>query len=195
MFTLEQGKKLVELARNSIETVFTKKNLELGNLKEEFSEKQGVFVTLNKDGELRGCIGYPEPIYPLYKAVADAARAAAFNDPRFPPLSKDELKEIQIEISVLTVPQEIKAEKPEDYMNEIIIGEDGLIIRCMYGAGLLLPQVATEYNWDVKTFLEHLCVKANLPPDEWRNTEENKIFKFQAQIFAEKEGEIVEKEV
>jgi len=195
MFTLEQGKKLVDLARHSIETFFTKKNLELGNLKEELSEKQGVFVTLTKDGELRGCIGYPEPVFPLYKAVIDAARAAAFQDPRFPPLSRDELKEIAIEVSVLTIPQEIKVEKPEDYLDEIIIGEDGLIIRCMYGSGLLLPQVATEFKWDVKTFLEHLCLKANLPSDEWMNIEENKIYKFQAQIFAEKEGKVVEKAV
>lgn len=195
MFSLEQGRKLVELARHSIETHFSGSRIELDGYK-EFSEKQGVFASLHKDGELRGCIGFPEPTHQLYRAVFEAARAAAFEDPRFPPLSKDELDSIEIEVSVLTVPELIKVKNAEDYLREIEIGKDGLIIRSSFRSGLLLPQVPVEWKWDAREFLSHLCIKAGLGQNEWMNPE-NKIYRFQAQIFSEKEpdGEVVEKEL
>lgn len=194
MLSLEQGKKLVKLARDAISSAFTSKKISLEKYEKEFPEKQGVFVTLHKEGELRGCIGFPEPIYPLYRAIFKAARSAAFQDPRFSPLTEDELEEIDIEISVLTVPELIKVEKPEGYLEKITIGEDGLIIRGSFFSGLLLPQVFTEWNCDAKKALEMTCEKAGLGRDDWKNPE-NKIYKFQAQLFAEKEpnGEVIER--
>ncbi len=179
----EEGKLLLNLARESISCCFNNKNPDITKV-EKFSDNQGVFVTLIKNNQLRGCIGFPEPIFPLYKAVIKAAIAAAFEDPRFPPLQKQEFKDIKIEISVLTVPKLIKVENPEEYMEKIRIGKDGLIIRSNLGSGLLLPQVATEYKWDVKTFLGHLCQKAWMSNDAWKNPD-NKIYRFQAQIFTE----------
>jgi len=143
-----------------------------------------VFVTLNIDGELRGCIGFPEPVLPLYEAVIESARSAAFSDPRFMPLSKEEFDKVHIELSVLTVPELIKVKKSEDYLNKIKIGSDGLIIRGEYGSGLLLPQVFTEYKCNPKKALEMTCQKAGLSSDAWKDLK-NKIFKFQAHIFEE----------
>ena len=183
MLTKEQGEKLLKLARESIKNYFEGKKTNIGPYK-EFNAKQGVFVTLTINSNLRGCIGYPEPIMPLNKAVADAARSAAFNDPRFPSLEKHEFNKIKIEISVLTVPEEIKVKDYSGYMKEIKIGEDGLIMRSEWGSGLLLPQVFTEYDCDVKKALEMTCQKAGLEPNAWHDLD-NKVYKFQAQIFSE----------
>ena len=177
------GKLFIKLARESISSYFLQKEPDISTVK-QFSDRQGVFVTLYKNEQLRGCIGFPEPVFPLFEAIIKAARSAAFEDPRFPPLQKEELKHIKIEISVLTVPTLIKVKKPEDYLKEIKIGKHGLIIRSTHGSGLLLPQVATEYKWGVGEFLRHLCEKAWLKQDAWKNTN-NSIYKFQAQIFKE----------
>ncbi len=177
------GKLLVKLARESISSYFLQKEPDTSAVK-QFSDRQGVFVTLYKNEQLRGCIGFPEPVFPLFEAIIKAAKSAAFEDPRFPPLQKEELKHIKIEISVLTVPTLIKVKKPEDYLKEIKIGKDGLIIRSTHGSGLLLPQVAAEYKWGVEEFLRHLCEKAWLKQDAWKDTN-NQIYKFQAQIFKE----------
>lgn len=195
MFSLKECKKLVELARRSIESFFSKESIDFSEYS-EFSKKQGVFVTLNLDGELRGCIGFPEPVYPLSRAVVEAARSAAFGDPRFPPVSKKELDDITIEISVLTVPEPVRVKKPEEYLDMIDIGADGLIIRGDFGSGLLLPQVPVEQGWDAREFLKHICIKAGLPTDAWKDLG-NKIYKFQAQIFEEKEprGDVIEKKL
>ena len=184
MFTKEQGKKLLSLARQSIESNFSGNVIDFSEYKKEFPAQQGVFVTITIKGELRGCIGFPEPVYPLYKAVNLAAQAAAFEDPRFPSLKKDDFPKIKIEISVLTVPQLIEVKKAEDYIKRIKIGEDGLIIRGELGSGLLLPQVFTDYNCDAKKAMEMICQKAGLKSDEWKDLS-NKIYKFQAQIFEE----------
>ncbi len=173
----EQGKKLVKLARKSVESHFSKQEI----TNKEFKEKSGVFVTINTiDGDLRGCIGYLTAIKPLGQAIIEAARAAAFSDPRFPPLKQAELDEIIFEVSVLTEPKIIK----DNYLKNIEIGKDGLIIECKGFEGILLPQVATENNWNQEQFLNALCQKANLLPETWKN-KECKIYKFQAQIFKE----------
>ena len=177
------GRLLIKLARESISSYFLQKEPDISIVK-QFSDKQGVFVTLYKNKQLRGCIGFPEPVFPLFEAIIKSARSAAFEDPRFPPLQKEELKHIKIEISVLTVPSLIEVKKSDDYLKKIKIGKDGLIIRSSLGSGLLLPQVATEYNWDVKEFLGHLCEKAWLKQDAWKDIN-NQIYKFQAQIFKE----------
>lgn len=181
--TSAQGKKLLRLARKSIEAQFSHKELKFEKEKQEFKESRGVFVTLNKHGGLRGCIGFPYPSKPLAELVIEAARAAAFKDPRFKPLQKEELDKIKIEISVLTLPQEIQA-KGQDILKEIHIGKDGLIIQFFGFSGLLLPQVATEYKWNSLRFIEAACNKAGLPNNIWLNPQ-CRVFKFQAQIFSE----------
>ena len=183
---LKQGTELVKAARNSIET----KKTELKG----YEEKQGVFVTLHSYPSmgLRGCIGFPEPIMPLRKAIIESAKAAAFEDPRFPPV--DVKKDIFIvEVSVLTVPEEIKVKSHLELLKKIKIGEDGLIVRSEYASGLLLPQVFPEWNATPEKALEMTCEKAGLPKEFWK-TGKCKFFKFQAQIFKEEKpnGNVVE---
>lgn len=184
MLSEEDGKFLVKLARETIETfIKEKKKLKVPeNTPDSLKEELGVFVTLNKDGLLRGCIGYPEPIAPLVKAVIDVAISAAVNDPRFSPVTINELDDLEIEVSVLTKPVLIEAKKPEEYMEKIKIGEDGLIIERGPYKGLLLPQVAVEWGWNVEEFLYNTCVKAGLTADCWIYPDV-KIYKFSSQIF------------
>lgn len=191
-FTLEQGKKLVKLARNSVEFYFLKKEIS----SKEFPEKRGVFVTLQTYpyNQLRGCIGFPEPIFPLGEAIIKAARAAAFSDPRFLPLKEEELNSIIFEVSVLTLPDLIKVKKSEEYFKKIEIGKDGLSVECEGIKALLLPQVFQRGKTTVEQALEMLMQKAGLVMETWK--EKNcKIYKFQAQIFSEEKpnGKIVEK--
>ncbi len=195
MLTLDQGFRLIQLARKAIESQFLGQ-LDFEQEKKEFNKKQGVFVTISKwpSKELRGCIGFPYPIKPLAEAVVEAAKSAAFSDPRFMPLEKQELDKVVIEISVLTVPEEIKIKQDrQEILKKIEIGKDGLIVQLSGFSGLLLPQVALEQRWDSLQFLRATCIKAGLPAETWLNPQ-CKIFKFQAQIFSEKEpkGEIKE---
>jgi AmmeMemoRadiSam system protein A len=139
-------------------------------------EKRGAFVSLHSRGRLRGCIGYIQAVKPLYKTIQDMALAAAFQDPRFPPLGKDELADLDIEISVLTPMREITD------VSEIEVGTHGLMIISGNYSGLLLPQVATEYGWGREEFLEHTCMKAGLPPSAWKD-KNAKILVFSADIF------------
>ncbi len=181
----EQKKKLLALARRSIEEYLKERTLPKVDYDKEFNDdvfrqKCGAFVTLHKNGALRGCIGYVKGIKTIPEAVVDMAKAAAFEDPRFEPLRNEELDAIDIEISVLT-PVE-----PVNDISQIVIGRDGLIISSGFRAGLLLPQVATEYGWDLQTFLQHTCYKAGLPADAWK-WENTKIEKFSAIVFGEKE--------
>jgi len=193
MISLKQGKKLIKLARDSISCAFSDKDVEVdGETKKEFSDVVGVFVTLNKNGKLRGCIGFPEGVYPLYEGVINAARSAAFSDPRFSPLRDEEFSNISVEVSVLTKPKKIEVKSPNDYIKEVKVGRDGLIVRSSFGSGLLLPQVATEWKWDSKRFLEQTCVKAGLPPNSWQDLKLCGIYRFQSQVFSEIEpnGEV-----
>jgi len=186
MLSFEDGEKFLDLARNSVKTYFSNKEPEDIQLKETFSKKQGVFVTLHKNRQLRGCIGYPEPVIPLYDAVIKAARSAAFNDPRFPPVSEDELEDIKFEVSVLTIPEKVNVNEPDEYLKKVRIGKDGLIIRG-YNSGLLLPQVAEEWKFNQQQFLECVSEKAGMEKDAWKNLQ-NEIYIFQAQIFSEEDA-------
>ncbi|MEM4267205.1 MAG: TIGR00296 family protein [Candidatus Woesearchaeota archaeon] len=188
--TPAEGEYLVKLARRAINSRFSGEEVSRIS-SQRFRQKSGVFVSLHKRGELRGCIGFPEAIYHLEDAIVKAAIAAAFEDPRFPPLSREELPLIQIEISILTKPKLISVNEPKEYLSNIKIGRDGLIIKSKFGSGLLLPQVALEYNWTVREFLNNLCRKAMLPANAWE-TKEIKIYSFQAQIFAEQGNKVVE---
>ncbi len=155
----------------------------------EFSGERGVFVTLHKypEKELRGCIGFPEAVKPLWNAVIEAAVSAAFRDPRFIPLKAEELEKILAEVSVLTVPEELRCGK-EGLPEKIEIGRDGLIVRKAGVSGLLLPQVAPEWKWNSTEFLENACAKAGMEKSCWKE-KETSVCRFQAQIFKEKEPE------
>lgn len=195
--SLEEGKFLVELARNTVkEHLTTGKRLTAPlDTPEKLRGQCGVFVTINTlnhgEKQLRGCIGYPYPTLPLVEAVIESAVDAATQDPRFYPLSLKELENVVFEVSVLTPPELITVQKPDEYVNEVKIGEDGLIVEKGMFKGLLLPQVPVEWNWDEEEFLCQCCVKAGLPPDSWL-VKGTKIYKFQAIIFEEEtpHGEI-----
>ena len=183
LLTDDEGTMAVRSARAAIEHAVAKRPVKPRDQAPVFFEKRGVFVTLTKSGSLRGCIGFPYPVMPLGEAIVHAAGAAALEDPRFPPVTKDELTTITLEVTILTVPEPLESE-PAKRPQHVIVGKHGLIVRGMDTSGLLLPQVATEYGWDAKTFLDHTCMKAGLSGGCWtsRNVE---ILTFEGQIFSE----------
>lgn len=183
----DQQQKLLTLARKTIGEYLENEKLPEPDLEKEFKEdifreKCGAFVTIHKNGKLRGCIGYIRGIKNIPETIIDMAKAAAFNDPRFPTLAKEELDQVDIEISILS-PIE-KVEDPE----EIEVGRDGLIVSNSFRTGLLLPQVALEYGWTEHQFLENTCHKAGLPADAWK-WNDTTIEKFSAQVFSEEDIE------
>jgi AmmeMemoRadiSam system protein B/AmmeMemoRadiSam system protein A len=141
------------------------------------NERRGAFVTLHKDGKLRGCIGHIRAQKPLIKTIVEMAEAAAFQDPRFPPVTSEELGQLEYEISVLTPLRRIKD------VEEIQVGIHGIYMKRGVSSGLLLPQVATEWGWDRTTFLEHTCTKAGLPEDAWKD-KKTEIYIFSADVFS-----------
>lgn len=189
-FSDSDGKILVNAARESITEFLLSGKQTISSLllsDSRFEQKSGCFVTLNEITEeksLRGCIGFPEPIYKLSKAVSLAAVYAATEDPRFPPLTLPELEHITIEVSVLTRPERIEVANQEELPSKIEIGKDGLIMNWRFGSGLLLPQVATEMHWTALDFLENLGLKAGAGSDEWL-VPGTIVSKFQALIFHE----------
>lgn len=183
MISNEDGKKLVRLARETIEGYFSDSSPSTEAV-EHLNTEQGVFVTLHKRGNLRGCIGQPTPVMPLYKAVMESAKNAAFEDPRFPPLQREELGELHVEVSVLTVPEIIEANSVDEYKQKIEIGRHGLILQHPAGSGLLLPQVPEEQGWSCEQYLQHICLKAGAPEDALKD-ENTKLYCFEAQVFSE----------
>lgn len=184
MISQADGKKLIQLARKSIITKFSKTNPEISCIN-HLINTQGIFVTLHKNGELRGCIGYIESEKSLKDSIIEIARSAAFNDSRFPQVEEEEMNDIKIEISILSIPKEIKVEKPEDYLDNIEIGRDGLILQNGMQSGLLLPQVPIEQKWDKNEYLTYLGIKAGIGPVAWKD-KNTKIYTFQTEIFSEK---------
>jgi len=185
----EEGTYLVRLARRAIETrLRTGETIKPTEASEKLRQPSGVFVTLNKiegnEHSLRGCIGLPFPTMPLAEAVVDAAISAAIGDPRFRPVSVREMDSIVVEVSVLTPPEAIKVQRPEQYPEKIEVGRDGLIVGRGGRRGLLLPQVPVEWDWDAEEFLTQCCMKAWLPPDAWL-TPGTEVSKFSAIIFTE----------
>lgn len=181
----EEAQLALKIVRQNIESYLNDQYYDYeGELPPIFNEKLGAFVTLNIHGSLRGCIGYSEPYEKLIDALMDVSLAAAFDDPRFYPVSKSEMDEIEIEISVLTKPQEVLVENYEDYLSKIEIGKDGLIIEKGYNKGLFLPQVPIEQNWDMDEYLTNICYKAGLHSDAWKD-DDSKLYIFQAQVFSE----------
>jgi uncharacterized protein (TIGR00296 family) len=188
--TQEEGEFLLKFARNTVK-IYIETGKTLKPPKEtplKLFQQCGVFVTINtqhdNERELRGCIGYPYPTTPLVEAVIDSAINAATKDPRFDPITPSELNQVVFEVSVLTPPEKIETDNPKDYVKQIKVGEDGLIIERGHRKGLLLPQVPIEWHWQEEEFLCQCCMKAGLPPDNWL-TEDVKIYKFHAIIFNE----------
>ena len=203
VFTVTDGKELIQFARDNIK-YYLKNREEMmipEVLKEKFKENYGAFVTLNtynvKGNPLRGCIGYIEPKFALYDVIHKVSISSATEDTRFSPVSIDEMDNITIEISILTPPKILEVSSPNEYLEKIVIGRDGLIVERGMKRGLLLPQVPIDHdrNWDVETFLNHTCSKAWLSSDAWKDIKGTKISSFQAIIFEEKTplGEVVRK--
>lgn len=176
-FSSDERSILLRLAHDAILSALEKRDIPLDPPTAHFAEPRGVFTSLYLRGSLRGCVGYVLPVSPVYRAVADTARAAAFEDARFYPVTLAEAHDLEIELSILSPPQAISAE-------EVEIGRHGLLITRDGSRGLLLPQVPVEHNWDRITFLDQTCRKAGLPLDAWRNGA--KIEAFQAEVFGEK---------
>ncbi len=161
-FSLEERSALLRVAHDSILSALESRTISFDPPSAHLSEPRGAFTSLYLRGQLRGCVGYVLASGPVYRAVAETARAAAFEDSRFPPVTLAEARDLQIELSILSPPKSIAPE-------QIQIGRHGLIIGTGQYRGLLLPQVATERGWDRATFLEQTSRKAGLPPDAWRN--------------------------
>lgn len=180
MLADQERKTLLRIARDSIAARFEQRPVDWNGyaLTQALRKDGGAFVTLDKRGDLRGCIGTIIPVEPLYRSVATNALNAAFRDPRFNPLSREEFAEVTIEISVMS------PIVPVTSIDEIAVGRDGLILRMGLRSGLLLPQVASEYGWDRESFLDHTAMKAGLPADAWRDGRAT-IEKFSAEVFSE----------
>jgi uncharacterized protein (TIGR00296 family) len=194
--TSEEGRTIVGLARSTLDRYVTEAVYEPKSWNSGFlSEKRGVFSTLNllesAEERLRGCIGFPYPVKRLGEAVQEATIAAASEDPRFAPVRPAELGHILVEVSVLTLPEKIEPTSRIDLPRMLAIGRDGLIVSSGVQSGLLLPQVAVEFNLGPEDFLSQACMKAGLLPDSWLDPR-TKVQRFSAEIFAEEQprGEV-----
>jgi AmmeMemoRadiSam system protein A len=183
LLTPHDGELLLRIARSEIEYAVAQTPKPKIHYFPVLDEKRGVFVTLTRGGQLRGCIGFPYPVMPLGEAIRQAAVAAALEDPRFRPVQADELGRISFEVTVLTVPVSVEGD-PEQRPGKVAVGRHGLIIKGRGTSGLLLPQVATDYGWDAKTFLDHTCIKAGLPAGSWRDPRVE-LLTFEGQIFSD----------
>ncbi len=198
MISDADGISAVKAARLVVEAE-TEDKLIQPHLPEVFSaSKQGVFVTLNEypSGILRGCIGYPIPPFDLARTLVLSARGAC-HDPRFPPLKSSQAGRCTVEVSILTEPMKIEYETVEELMSQIEIGKDGISVKYVRNSGLMnsaifLPQVPVEQGWNLKEYLNYLCLKAGLQEDAWKSCA-LEFEKFQAEVFGEKEprGEII----
>ena len=175
-FSQEERQLLLQLAHRSIQAVLDGRELDVTSPTAHLAEMRGAFTTLHLHGRLRGCIGYVVPTNSLYRTVAETAQAAAFDDPRFPPVTAEEAPQLKVEISVLSRLHPIR---PED----VVTGVHGLIVAKGGRRGLLLPQVPVQWHWDRETFLSQTCLKAGLPPDAWM--QDIDLQAFTAEVFGE----------
>lgn len=193
----QDGEILVQTARKIVtEYVTNGRKLKLDEgLRSHLSFECGLFVTLDLQDDLRGCIGFPMP-RKLDEALPEAAIAAATQDPRFSPVKSEELDKITFEVTILTPPVELKVDDPLQLPSRVKVGRDGLIVKQGYHSGLLLPQVPVEYGWNQEEFLDFTCQKAGLPSNCWKDRQ-TKIFSFEGIIFKEEapKGKIVRKEL
>lgn len=185
-FSDDEGERAVRAARRIIDSIVKGLDVPELDLPASFKNKGGVFVTLKTypDQDLRGCIGYPEPVAALEEAIVDSAISAATRDPRFSPVSKEELPGLVVEVSLLTPPEAISVSSYKELPGKVKIGEDGLIVERGWARGLLLPQVPVEWKWKSEEFLAQTCGKAGLSHEAWKDPK-TKFFKFQAEVFSE----------
>ena len=177
----EERRRLLQIARQAIATTVREDQVpQLPDPGGRLSIPAGVFVSLHRQQQLRGCIGQIAARQPLYRAVIEAAISAALHDPRFPPLTREELGEVDIEISILSSMTELDSHTAEE---RIVIGQHGLMVSQGNYRGLLLPQVAVQFGWDARKFLEETCLKANLAPNAW--CAEGRLEMFTAEVFGE----------
>jgi hypothetical protein len=180
-------KTLLHIARKSIESRLNKTSFEIApEIKSQpsFAEEKGCFVTLTQEGTLRGCIGNIDPVYPLAEAVQRNAISAAFHDPRFPPMSQNELQQTSIEISVLSVPVEVEYENPRDLIEKVTPHKDGVIFQFGSHTATFLPQVWGELP-SHEEFFRHLSFKADLEPYFWKNNPALQVYTYQVEKFEE----------
>lgn len=180
-----EGEIAVHMAREVVDAEARGK--ETGHLDApgSFREKRGAFVTLHTypANRLRGCIGFPEPVFSLASALVQAAQHAC-HDPRFPDLDESELDNIIVEVSILTPPKAVEVSDPRQLPEVVQVGVDGLIVERGPYRGLLLPQVPVEWGWDAEEFLAQTCVKAGMSPDMWFD-DQTRFYTFQAEVFSE----------
>jgi MEMO1 family protein len=182
-FSPEVRSFLLKLARQSLEaSVKGGKPPEPKDIPGITREDRGCFVTLTVKGELRGCIGYIEPIKPLYRAVIENAENAALADPRFPRVTPDELSSIKVEVSVLTKPAPLAYGSPQDLLSKLVPGVDGVILSNGFHQSTYLPQVWEHFSGDKIKFLENLSVKGGMPPDGWKTAD---VKRYRAEHFSE----------
>lgn len=179
--TRADQQRLLSLARRALEARVGGQSPPAPEQGGVLDEPRGAFVTIRRDGELRGCLGRIAVDAPLAETVADLSASVSDSDPRFNPVAPAELDEIDVEISVLTPEREVHS------MSQIEPGRHGVIVEQGYRRGLLLPQVAVEQGWDAETFVSQTCRKAGLPPDAWRRGA--RIYVFEAEVFGEDEIE------
>jgi len=177
-FSQDERQLLLHLAHRAISAVLDVRKLDLTPPTPHLADPRGAFTTLHLDGKLRGCIGYVLPKHSLFQTVAETAQAAAFEDPRFVPVTQEEARLLRVEISVLSP---LKPIRPE----EVEVGHHGLVVSGGGRRGLLLPQVPVEWGWDRETFLAQTCLKAGLPSDCWMHDAEIKAFT--AEVFSDED--------
>ncbi len=176
-FSPQEKTLLLQVAHESILSALENREIPLDPPTPHLAEPRGAFTSLYLHGELRGCVGYVLPVGSVYRAAIDTARAAAFEDTRFYPVTMEEARQLEIELSILSPPRPIAAE-------EVEVGRHGLLVSLAGHRGLLLPQVPKERGWDRVTFLEQTCRKAGLPLDAWKKGA--LIEAFTAEVFGEK---------
>lgn len=186
-YSLDEGVFLVTAARHTVESLLkVAGRAPPSEAPQRFKEKRGAFVTIRTypGSDLRGCIGRPYPSEPLIDAVKESAIDAAVGDPRFDPVTAEELPSLTFEVSVLTEPAMIEVKSPREFREKVVIGRDGVIVRWRGGSGLLLPQVPVEEKWDIDTYLSYACMKAGATPDLWLSGQ-IQLSTFQAIVFEE----------
>jgi AmmeMemoRadiSam system protein A len=176
-YSPEERMLLLQLAHQSIAAALEQREISLVSPTLHLSEPRGAFATLYYNGALRGCVGYVFPVAPLYRTVAESARGAAFDDSRFPPVTRIEAPELEVSLSILSPPEPIQPA-------EVEIGRHGLLVSLGVCRGLLLPQVPVEHGWDRITFLEQTCKKAGLPSSAWQAGAE--LQAFTAEVFGDR---------
>jgi AmmeMemoRadiSam system protein A len=177
---------LLTLARNAIVSKMHSKLLQIGTIPNEATEFSGTFVTLTKNGELRGCIGVIEPVQSIYKGIIENARSAAFGDPRFPPLRADEIEDVRIEVSILSVPEKLFIDDASELLNVLKKNRPGLIIERGFARATFLPQVWDELRRP-EDFLTQLCLKAGIPSDTWKQPSRLEIFTYKVEHVKEED--------